>query len=198
MKMKVQVWLTCAMLAALTGLIYVTGPTYAQGEKEPDVAAKKIIAAIKAGKLADAKKIAVDSAKLIEETSEIMHLYRPRSKGGLGWGSKQGANPATDGLEKKIQEFAKGVPVTIAMQSENNLEAAAQLAAMTELVLAKTPTKDAAGGKTKKAWVGFTEDMREGITAFEKAAAKKDNIAMAKAASKINSACVNCHSKFKD
>ncbi len=198
MKMKVQLWLAGAMLAAVGGMVYLTNPSYAGGEKDPTAAVKKIADAIKAGKAADAKKIAEASAKHIEEVSDLMHLYRPRNKGGLGWGGKAGANPATDGLEKKIQEFAKAVPANVAGQTEANLEAAHWLAALSELTLAKTPAKDASGGKTKKAWIGFTEDMREGITAFTKAAEKKDGTAMAKAASKINSACVNCHSKFKE
>lgn len=199
MTMKVQVWIASAVLAAVGGMIYVTSPSYAREEgKDPVETAKKIAAEIQKGNAAGAKKLAEGAAKQFEEVSDLMHLFRPRNKGGLGWGAKAGANPATDGLEKKIQEFAKAVPATAAAQVDANLEAASYLAALTELTHTKVPSKDAAGGKTKKAWTGFTNDMHEGVTAFTKAAEKKDAAAMSKAASKINSACVNCHSKFKE
>ena len=198
MMMTTRLWLAGAMFATVGGLVYVSGASSAQGEKDPAVAVKKIAAEIKKGNLEGAKKAAAAAGKDIEEVADLMHLYRPRNKGGMGWGAKAGTNPATDGLEKKIQEFAKGVPANIADQVENNLEAAYWIAALTEVVHAKTPAKDSGGGKTKKAWTGFTDEMRAAGNDLIKAAAAKDGKAMAKAANKINSACTNCHSKFKE
>lgn len=198
MTMQVRLWLTGVAFTTVCGLVSVSASTLLEGDKDEQDAVKKIAAEVKKGNAAGAQKMSEGAAKKFEEVSDLMHLYRPRSKGGMGWGSKAGANPATDGLEKKIQEFAKGVSVTAAAQVESNLEAAYWLAAMTELTRAKTPTMDKAGGRTKKAWIVLTDDNREAIAAFTKAAQAKNGAAMAKAANKINSTCVSCHSKFKD
>jgi len=198
MTMQVRLWLAVATFAAGLGVVSVSASTFALGEKDQIDAVKKVAAEVKNKNAAGATKTAAMGAKKFDEVADLMHLYRPRNKGGMGWGSTTGKNPAVDGLEKKIQEFAKAVPATAAMDQANNVEAAHWLAALAELTLAKTPSKDAAGGKTKKAWVGYTDEMKEGITAFTKAAEAKNGPAMQKAASKINSACINCHSKFKE
>ena len=198
MTMQVRLWLATATFAAGLGLVSVSASAVVQGDKEHQEIVKKIADEVKKGNAAGAKKIAEAGAKKFDEVADLMHLYRPRNKGGMGWGSTAGANPATDGLEKKIQEFAKAVPANVAAQVANNVEAANWMAALADLTLAKAPTKDAAGGKTKKAWIGWSEDIKVATNDFAKAAAKKDGAAMQKAASRINTLCVNCHSKFKE
>jgi hypothetical protein len=199
MTSKVRLWAAGATIAAVVGLVYLSGPSLAnEGDKDLPETVKKIATEIKKGNAAGAKTMSEAAAKKIEDTAELMHLFRPHSKGGLGWGGKRGTNPASDGLEKKIQEFSKTVPANIAAQVDNNVEAAGWLQAMADLTLAKVPAKDAAGGKTKKAWIGWSEDMRKASAAFNKAAAAKDAAGMQKAASQINNACVSCHSKFKE
>jgi len=194
MTMQVRMWLTALSFAAVVGL---TASASALGEGKEIAAVKKLGEVYKKGKAEDTKKAAIETAKMFDEIPDVMALFRPRNKHGMGWGSTAGKNPATDGLEKKIQEFAKTVPATAVADVDNNLEAASWIGALAELMIVKAP-KDAGAGKTKKAWIGYAEEMREASNAFAKAAAAKKGPDMAKAASKINSACLACHGKFKE
>ena len=198
MTSKVRWWVAGVTFAAVCGLVYVSSPSQAnEGDKDLEASVKKIAGAIKSGDTAGAKKMAEASAKKIDEVSDLMHLFRTR-KGGLGYGSKVGTNPATDGLEKKIQEFTKAVPPAVASQKDLNMEAATWIAALADLTLAKTPPKDGPGGKTKKAWIGWAKDLRDAADEFSKASAAGNGAAMSKAANKLNNACLSCHSKFKE
>jgi hypothetical protein len=196
MTMQVRMWLTALSFFAVIGL--VSGSAVLLQDSAEQATIKKLADVVKKGKADDTKKAVAEAAKKFDEISDLMHMYRPRNKGGMGWGSVAGKSPVSDGLEKKIQEYAKGVPENVASQVENNVEAANWLAALAELTLAKAPAKDAAGGKTKKAWTDWSIEMRDAANTFAKAAAAKKGTDMAKAASKSNSICINCHSKFKE
>jgi hypothetical protein len=196
MTMQVRMWLTALAFVAVLGLT-ATASAFVQGDSKEIAAVKKVADVFKKGKAEDTKKAAAEAAKMFDEISELMALFRPRNKHGMGWGATAGKNPATDGLEKKIQEFTKAVPPTAVADVENNVAAASWMGALAEIMIAKAP-KDAGAGKTKKAWVGYAEDMRAASADFAKAAAAKKGPDMSKAASKINAACNNCHSKFKE
>jgi hypothetical protein len=194
MTMQVRMWLTALSFVAGLGLVTSASAFVLQDSPEQAIV-KKVAGAIKSG---DVKKAAKDGAKKFAEVSDLMHMFRPRKKGGMGWGVKEGSNPATDGLEKKIQEFTKAVPPAVVADAANNVAAANWITALAEMTIMHAPPKDAGGGKTKKAWIGFAEDMRAASIDLAKAAEAKKGPDMAKAASKLNSACLNCHSKFKE
>lgn len=197
MKSAVRLWAAGATFAAVCGLVFESGPSLAnEGDKEIDATVKKVAGEIKRGNAAGAKAMAEAAAKKID-TADLMHLFRPRNKGGLGWGGKPGTDPAYDGLEKKIQKFSGAIPPDVVAQKENNEEAAAWLQALAALTLAKVPAKDEADGKTQKAWIGWSEEMRDAAADFSKAASAKNAAAMQKAASKVRGSCLSCHSKFK-
>jgi hypothetical protein len=196
MTMQVRMWLTALSFFAVIGL--VSGSAVLLQDTAEQTAIKKLSEVVKKGNADDTKKAVAEAAKKFAEPSELMHMYRPRKKGGMGWGATEGKNPAADGLEKKIQEFAKGVPATAANDVANNVEAGQWMVALAEITKSMAPTKDAAGGKTKKAWIGWSEELRDASNTFIKAAEAKKGTDMAKAASKINSLCINCHSKFKE
>ena len=199
MTTKVRVWLAILTLAAVLIIVSLTGPTRAAGDKDmrPDVL--KIGDMYKAGKAADAEKTAPKIAKAFDETSDLMHLFRARNKGGMGWGIKSiTKNPADDGLEKKLQTLANSkMLANVDTEAAAAEQAAYALAAMAQLIRNKTPAKDEGGGKTKKAWNDFAEQMREASIDFAKAAKDKNANAIIKAAAKVNSTCNGCHAKFK-
>ena len=196
MTAKVRWCVLGVSLVAVLGLVCRSESFFAEG-KDLEGTVKKIAASLAKGDAAGAKTSAEKVAKGIEDTSDLMHLFKPRNKGGLGWGSTTGKNPAEDGLEKKILAFAKAVPAAAASDVANNVEAANWIAAMAEVTLAKAPTKNASGGKTIKAWTDSATEMRAAAQELAKAAAGK-NAAQIKAASeKVSSSCNSCHSKFK-
>ena len=102
-------------------LVCLSGPSYATGEKDLKVTVKKIADAIKKGDAAGAKKLATAAVKdkdLVDEMSDIMHMFRPRNKGGMGVGEKAGTNPAKDGLEIALRDLGRDVPASVAKQAE--------------------------------------------------------------------------------
>lgn len=161
------------LLAIFAGL-QSPGDSYAQGAGDLPAEIKKIAAALKKGDTDGAKKLAAATAKnvkLIEEMSDLMHMFRPVDKGGLG-------------IEKNLKKLA-----VKDAQDLGNLSAA-----MAEIILAKGWTKDQ-GKKTKKAWNDYGEEMRIASAGL---ALAKDAAAVTAAATKVNNACTRCHNVFKD
>jgi hypothetical protein len=198
MTTKVRLALASVLLAAMLGLLCASNAMSGGPDKAVGAAIVKLGDAVKKGDADATKKMAVkiNGMKELEDLPDLMHLFKPRNKGGMGWGSKAGTNPATDGLEKKIQEYAKNVKANEATDP-NNEEAGYWLSAMAEIVRLRTPEKDMAGGKTKKAWNDFADATRAAADGFTKAAATKNAGAIKTAADKLNTTCLNCHSKFK-
>src|SRR5687767_13005614 len=108
MATKVRIWIAGITLVMVLSLISLSGQTEAaQGEKDLKVVVQKIGDAIKKGDRETAKKIAAAAVKnkdLVEEMSDIMHMFRPRNKGGMGIGNIALANPAKDGIEVKLRD----------------------------------------------------------------------------------------------
>jgi len=166
--------------------------------KELQVNVHNIANLLKAGRPADARKLASMAAPKIEEVADLMHMHRARNKGGMGWGQVPGKNPAVDSIEKGLMIFAKAALAKDMTTANNNETAAYWIAAMAELTLAKAPKKDFGARKPRQAWIVDAEDLRSASLDLAKAAAQNDANAIRKSASKINSACINCHSKFKE
>lgn len=198
MTTKFRLALASVMLAAMLGLLCASNAFSGGADKAVTDAFGKLADTIKKGNADDIKKQAekVNKMKEIDDLPDLMHLFKQRNKGGLGWGSKAGANPATDGLEKRIQDYAKMVNANQAADPMNE-EAGLLLQAMAEVIKLRVPEKDMAGGKTKKAWKDFAKDTSEAASAFSKAAAGKNAAAIKSAANKLNETCLACHSKFK-
>jgi hypothetical protein len=126
-----------------------------------------------------------------------MHLYKPRNKMGLGVGMTPGANPAKDGIEVTLRDLARDVPANVGKQADALEMTGYWIAAVAEVAAAKMPEKDQ-GKKTKKAWAGWSKDMRDAGIEFSKAAAAKGGQQIKTAAAKVNATCNSCHSVFKD
>lgn len=197
MTTQVRLLIAGVTLAGLLGLVYVSGPVHAAQDGDVPATIKKIGAMIQKGDDAGAKKAAAAAGKKIEELGDLMHMFRPRNKGGLGVGEKAGANPAKDGIEVMLRDLARDVPGGVAKQADALEITGYWIAALGEVSHAKAPTKDA-GKKTKKAWQGWSDDMRAAGIAFAKAAKGKGAQEIKTAAAKVNASCNNCHSVFKE
>jgi cytochrome c556 len=198
MTAKLRLFIVAVVLAGVAGLLFTAGPTQAQGEgKDVPATVRKIADMIKAKNHDGAAKTAAAAAKNIEELPDLMSMFRPRNKGGLGIGEKAMANPSKDGIEVFLRDLARDVPGNVAKQAEALETTGFWIAAMGELSIAKAPAKDQ-GKKTKKAWIGWSTDMREAGIAFAKAAQSKGAQEIKTAAGKVNATCNNCHSVFKE
>lgn len=188
------------MLAAVIALICLSAPSQAAQDKDLNAVVVKIADAIKKGDNDEAKKLAtaaVNNKNLVEQINDIMHMFKPRNKGGMGVGVKPLTNPAKDGLEVALRDLGRDVPANVAKQAEALETSGYWIAAIAELSAAKGWERDS-GKKTKKAWAAGTEEMRKLGIDFAKAAAGKGGQQIKTAAAKLNENCNRCHSIYKD
>src|SRR5436190_1421050 len=110
MSMAKNVWRCAVVLALVTalGLAYVADPSYAGADKKFGADVRKIADAIKKGDTASAEAMAQKTAKKAEELADIMHLFKPRAKGGLGVGPT--AQAKSDGIEMRLRDIARDAP----------------------------------------------------------------------------------------
>ncbi|MBI3821745.1 MAG: hypothetical protein HY289_03590 [Planctomycetes bacterium] len=175
MTMKTRLLLAGIALAGIAAFILSAGPSQASflGDDLPAVV-KKIAGEIKKGNAAEAKKLSaatVKNNKLIDEMSDLMHMYRPTDKGGLG-------------IENDLKKA----------NAKNAEEVANLVRAMAELTAAKG-WAEPKGKRTKKAWNDFADEMRSAADGLAKA---KTDKAATEAAGKVLNSCTRCHSVFKD
>lgn len=200
--MKIWMRFTCAgiAVAAICGAFLVVQRGTAGDD--PKVLMKKVDAiaqAIQKKKSDKATKLAAQLAENQEEVYYVMLLFKPRNRKGYGVGKAPGAIKP-DGIEVFLREVSKGnVPANeLKKHKEAMLKMAYRVSAVAEF--AEHPPllpRRTSGKKSKKAWLGFTKDMKTSTTAFTKAIQKGNMAAALKAGTKINASCNNCHSVFR-
>jgi len=182
------------------GLALVMGMALALGAARADDDAKKaqkdlmdVVADIEAGKDVEAKVKAIK--KKYEDLNSTMHVYKPREKGGFGYG------PAGkgDGIELKILNLGKRALAAGALAKEKAdlIKLGYINIGVAKIAHAYAPTKPK-GGKGAKEWKAFADDQEKASKDIIDAAKKGDAAALKKAASNLNNACNNCHSDFRD
>jgi len=145
----------------------------------------------KAEKDIDAK--AAKIKKKYEELNTVMHVFKPKDKGGVGFGK------AGEGIELKIIGLGKRKLAAGAMAKEKDelVKMANINLAMAAITKHYAPAKPK-GGKGKKDWEGHADDMKKAAEALRKAA-KAGNAEQVKAAANdLNNSCNNCHTDFRD
>ena len=153
---------------------------------------------IRKGNDVKATKLAQVRAKYFDELYDIMSLYRPRSKRGMGWGSTPPLANVPDGLEVKLTSLSRAVPANFAEDQSNNMDAGYWIAALAELTLARDSEFKPIGNKTKADWHQKSSLLRLEAMHFVKAAAARDADAIQKSARAINNACAQCHTVYRD
>lgn len=186
-----------AVLVVGIAIVAGSGPsTAADADKDLQEAVLKISGALEKKEAAEAKKQASALAKKTDMEA-VMHLFTPRTKGGLGIGPKPD-EVKPDGIEKKLQDLIKNPPAGAQLAGE---AAALQrmgvdMAAICEVVTALVPDKGDAA-KKKKEWLAMTAELRE--AGLELAAAAKDKKVgpLFQAARKAHASCEKCHEVFR-
>jgi|ERR1043165_2454825 Zn-dependent M16 (insulinase) family peptidase len=156
-----------ASLTACIGLVCSSGDAHVRETGDLEKTVKSIAESIKNNKMDDAKKKAVAAAKKIDDLADLMEMY------------------STLEISSQLKK----------MNAKMAAESGHTIAAMAELTLAKTPTKEGNKGRTKAAWTKFSEQLRP--ASLDLAKANTDATAV-KAAERVNNACKACHDVFKD
>ncbi|HEY7308254.1 MAG TPA: cytochrome c [Gemmataceae bacterium] len=161
--------------------------------KEAQEAVIKLMESVK-GKKGDVKAQAEAMKKKFEELKPIMWVYKPRKKGGIGFG-KDG-----DDIEQTIGKVgsrtAKGMtPAKIKAMKDDLIKSAEitkAISEVTDLYAGQYAKKDAAK------WKGYTKEMRKGADDLIEAANGGNVDQIKKAANNLSASCTNCHSDFRE
>ena len=194
MSTRTRIWLGGIGLLTLGLLLHVAGDGTAQEDFKGPIL--KIAGLIEKGDTTGAKAMAKTLAKKVEDMDDVMGVFKPRTKKGVGVGAKPGAIQP-DGIELQLNKISRDAP----SQNAANKDAAGfekmsyVIAAVAEVAMAKLPKDD--GKKKAKDWLKWSKEMREAAPDLATAAKSKSPAEIQKAAMKINNACNSCHSVFK-
>lgn len=177
MKRPIRAMALAGLLAAAAWLL----TTSLGRSAEPKDGVEKLAKDIGDGGKPDAKK-AADIAKN-NELEDVMRLFKPVAKKGL--------NPlGPKGIELSLIDLAKNGKARPAA-------GAAKAADIIQAIAEVSKNYKAAGAKDPAAWSKYAEDMQKASQDLRKAA-RANNAAQIKiAANNIQSACTNCHEKFR-
>jgi hypothetical protein len=185
-------------VAAILGLASMVVDR-SRGGEEKALAAKilKIADLLEQGNAAAAKSAAQALAKNTE-LEDVMHLFRPRNKKGIGVGEKAGSI-TPDGIEQQLLALGRDEPskamVTKGAKALQRMGFAA--AAIGAFASAKPPEKDMGEKKVSK-WLQWSADMQAAAIAFAGSVKTNSPSAVHKAAMKLNDSCNNCHTVFRE
>jgi hypothetical protein len=151
-----------------------------------------------ASKPEELKKQAAAVAAKKMDLEDIMTVFKPREKHGVGVGKPKEITP--DGIEQKIIALGKNRP----MAKMDLTKQGPALVRMGEITLAigevaeHYAPKERKGDKDPKEWKRTNDDMLKFSKALIEAAKKEDPAALKAAAQSLNNSCAACHAKFRD
>jgi hypothetical protein len=159
------------------------------------------LAGLAAKSPADLQKEADAYAKTVDSFADVKELFKKRTKdgkGGYGVGPKP-TGAADDGIEARIQNYARKSPTADKLKEESAdlAQMVNRTRAVAAITLAKAPAKKV-GNKDPKDWKEYAQEMVKQSEALGQAIAAADPKAVKEAASKLNTACTDCHGKFRD
>jgi len=183
---------------ALGLVLTAISPAQAQDKKETIKKAQAAIVAAGEG-LATGDKSKVKAIEAFD-LDPIMASFKPRARGGIGFGEKAGVVPPNeDGIESKLISLGKKpLSASDAGKFQGAISTLAhQVLAIGEATDAKWPeSKDKA--KSKEKWLEFNAIMKDGSKELADAAKAKDGAKIKAAAAKVNRSCNECHTVFRD
>jgi hypothetical protein len=196
-------WAVVAALGILGGGALVSvnrGIAADDDDKKAQETVLKIRKALEDKKGDDAKKLAGDMAKVIEDVEPAMNVMKPREDGGLGFGAKAGPEPKEDGIEAKVQALAKDkLPAADVPKQANDIATMAYtIAAVSHVAQAKGFPKDAKKGKPGD-WKTWSESMaKDALDLAELAKSGKATPEQIQTVAKrLDGTCMKCHDTFK-
>jgi cytochrome c556 len=159
--------------------------------KEAQEAVLKLVDAMN-GKRGDVKGQAEAIHKKFGDLKDVMWVYKPRSKGGIGMG-KDGASIETE-INKlgSASSKARLTPKKVAEMKDDLVKAGEISRALAEVTEFYVPKKNPAK------WKEYTNEMRKGAEELMDAARSGDVAKVKKAANNLSASCTNCHSDFRD
>jgi hypothetical protein len=177
---------------ALSVALLVRADARSQDASAEVKAARKDVVAL-AEKLAGGKAItpaeAVAFRKRHEDFYSVGMIFKPRRKGGLGFGPVKDG----DGIEYKLILLSRKALTPAQMKVEQ-----AELARMGRVLRAVAKVMPAYGSRyrpaAQKAWRDYATQFDKEAEALSRAIAGGNPTAVRRAAARVNDVCTNCHS----
>ena len=148
---------------------------------------------------ADRKKGAEALAKA-HKIEAVMHLFKPRKKGGIGVGEPD-EKITPDSIELKIGNMAdpkKALKApAIAKEKAALIKMSDTILGIGDAVHFYKPTAPKPGTKLEN-WTKYTVEMQAGSKDLIKALKDGDPKSVEKASIRINASCTDCHSEFRN
>ena len=195
MKRRAGITLLGTMLALALWAISAYSATE---EEEAQKAVLKLVDSMN-GKKGDVKAQTQAIKKQFEELKPIMWVYKPRKKGGLGWG-KEGSD-----IEMKIGSIGsttskeKLTPKKVADMKVDLIRAADLSRAIAEVSkLYPEQYKDDNGKKNPAKWKEYTEKMSKAADELREAAKDGEVAKIKTAANNLKASCTECHGVFRN
>jgi hypothetical protein len=170
-------------LLLLVLLCAVAGAQAVRNQELLDIAAD-----LEAGK--DVTKKVTAFVKKHDDFADVMQAFKPTKNGGIG---TKAATPPADGIEFKIYDLARKplAKELLEKQKKDLLKIAALTQAMSKLTPHYEPTSLSAMKRAE--WRKQQEAMGKAAADLAAAVRKGDPVAVRKAATGINGACIKCH-----
>lgn len=181
-----------AMLAIAGWLIFSTVGT-AEGDKGLQKSIQGVADAIGKGDSKGAEEMAKKIAKKEEEVYGVMLLLKPRARKGFGVGKEGEVFP--DGIELKIRALSRDI--TSKQKLEKESAALVEMAHRTAAVALISGYLAPSAAAKKKDWMEFNKEMTESTGELVIAIKSGSPAEVKKAATRLNTSCNNCHSKFR-
>lgn len=162
--------------------------------KEAQEAVKKLVESINNNK-ADVQAQVAAIRKKYDMLEPLMWVYKPRNKGGVGWG-KDGS-----GIEQEIGKLGsasskiKLTPKKLADLKADLIKTGELSRAVAEIAEAYT---DQFAKKNPAKWKEYCKDMKKSSDELIAAAKGGDAVKVKKAAGNLNESCTKCHSDFRE
>jgi len=193
--------MTKSALGLALGAALVLG-TVVLAQNPAQAAARKdildVAKAVEDGKTDKAIQAKVKAIKVKgTDLEDLMRVYKPRQKAGLGFGAK----PAADsGIEMKIIELQRNArgPAAAALKrdSEDLVKMAYVTLAMAEIT--RPYFVKPRNGKGNKDWQKWLDDQRQASIDLIAAVKAQNAKAVAQAAKKMVDSCTECHAAFRN
>jgi hypothetical protein len=187
-------WVCTTVLALGIGLLVTAGRGVAEDEKDAMDGIVKMVESMAKGDMAGIK--AGEATAKKAELLDVMSLFKPKPKGGLGTGGKH----TPDGIEAWLIAYGRKGPSKPELDSKAaDLEKAAHaIQAIGMVGKNMSPVKVKMGDKDPKKWVEWSEEMTKAAADLAAAAKAKKVDDIKAIVSKINSSCNSCHGVFRD
>jgi hypothetical protein len=181
------------LLALAIGFLAAPGSRGAADDDEKEIkAAQDAVVKLAGMKDDQARKQAEALAKKLD-LGNVMYVFKPRAKKGVGIG------PKGEGIEIKLNNMSKRAlaKMDLTKQQADLLRLTDITRAVSDLVPHYAP-KEKKAGKDPANWKKYSQEMHQGSLDLATAVKGGDPKAVKTAAAKLNDACTNCHSEFRD